>query len=631
MPLEKQSLNNFLPDGFETNNLEGYKENFSADKIATGYEKDVKDRVSGPNFNNLLDVIGKNTNILTKFMDFIKNMPVNNLFAVDENNQLVYKNLDEVGGGGLEIGDIGIAPLGIDESKGKRRYLNGQIILQEPYQSFTAKLKEAIALYPSLACTESEWQTTATMTVSGQVGKFVVDDDAKTIRLPKIIMPIQGLTDLSKLAEIVSAGLPTHTHTRGDMNITGTIYYARDNVKAINGSLITGFSVNQSAESNQAGVSGSQSCLRSGSGTFDASKTWTGSTSTGNYSKSLASTNTVQQEQIQYPYFIQVATGAETEDNIINEIELNNPFFFGISQYFDVEPNNISWLKSNGQWKSKAIYTDYYDWILSNVNGGVEGFVLSTDTYTDYDFVLNTSDETFRLPLLDGSENIVDYNKGQTFAMSTDFRVPANGVINVAMNGYAGGEGAWYWTVNGGEKHVFGGNSGGVYPITVLVSQDDIFWVNGQSDAENNLWFYPYKGNGSLYFYVGETVQNANLINAGRIEEKINSLIPDNSSLISSYGMPSNKYIDLTLGASGSTYTAPANGWFVLSGNINYQNGTIILVNKVNQIRSHVRVPQANLDGGVCLPCRKNDVITIGYDGVLTVQYFRFIYAEGEV
>ena len=26
--------------------------------------------------------------------------------------------------------------------------------------------------------------------------------------------------------------------------------------------------------------------------------------------------------------------------------------------------------------------------------------------------------------------------------------------------------------------------------------------------------------------------------------------------------MPSSRYIDLTLGASGSTYTAPANGWF---------------------------------------------------------------------
>ena len=35
MAIKKESLNNFLPDGFETLNQEGYKENFSADKIYT--------------------------------------------------------------------------------------------------------------------------------------------------------------------------------------------------------------------------------------------------------------------------------------------------------------------------------------------------------------------------------------------------------------------------------------------------------------------------------------------------------------------------------------------------------------------------------------------------------------------
>lgn len=52
------------------------------------------------------------------------------------------------GGGGLEIGDIGIAPLCIDETKGKRRYLNGQVIIQEQYVQFTNKVKSAVALYP---------------------------------------------------------------------------------------------------------------------------------------------------------------------------------------------------------------------------------------------------------------------------------------------------------------------------------------------------------------------------------------------------------------------------------------------------------------------------------------------------
>lgn len=45
-----------------------------------------------------------------------------------------------------------------------------------------------------------------------------------------------------------------------------------------------------------------------------------------------------------------------------------------MSQYFDVEPNNLSWLKSDGEYKPKSVYPDYYNWILENVNKGVEGF-----------------------------------------------------------------------------------------------------------------------------------------------------------------------------------------------------------------------------------------------------------------
>ena len=90
MALEKESLINFLPDGFETLNQEGYKENFSADKIATGYEKDVKDRVTGPNFNNLLDVIGKNTNTLNNYVEYLNNMPVGSVPIVNDNNNLDY-------------------------------------------------------------------------------------------------------------------------------------------------------------------------------------------------------------------------------------------------------------------------------------------------------------------------------------------------------------------------------------------------------------------------------------------------------------------------------------------------------------------------------------------------------------
>ena len=613
MPLEKESLNNFLPDGFETNNLDGYKENFSADKIATGYEKDVKDRVSGPNFNNLLDVIGKNTNVLTKFMDFIKNMPVNNLFAVDENNQLVYKNLDEVGGGGLEIGDIGIAPLGIDESKGKRRYLNGQIILQEPYQSFTAKLKEAIALYPSLACSESEWQATALLTVGGQVGKFVVDNDAGTIRLPKIIMPIQGLTDLSKLGEIVEAGLP---------NITG------DFRTGVGPDSATG-ACSQETTSDTAVVGGNGtyklSILH-----FDASRS----------NSIYANSNTVQQEQIQYPYFIQVATGAETKDEIVNEHELVNPYVLLEPKFFEAPVYNLSWLISNGSFTgSKAVHPHAYDALLIELNADIAvgttqnnytkrglPVKLATDSYTDYDFVVNTADETFRPPLkvnLASSKAVVGNGMALGFTNGTTNAGATVDVINTVTAFIYLDQDAYGNPIGGdyGDGGAIGGENKGLGFTTDPTK-------SGIELSDSDLY---------LYFYVGEVAQNTNLINAGRIEETLakkvdtnaSNFTSDGKSLISGWGMPSSKYIDLTP-ATDTRYTAPANGFFVCYGSINSAAyGRIYLGTGPGFADNKSSTQKAN-PLHAWLPVQKGQQCHLVLTNC-TVNLFRFIYAEGEI
>ena len=381
----------------------------------------------------------------------------------------------------LEIGDIGIAPLGIDETKGKRRYLNGQLIIQDQYTVFTEKLKKAVELYPSLACTEEEWQTTATMTVGGQVGKFVVDDNAGTIRLPKIIMPIQGLTDLSKLAEIVEAGLP---------NITGRLFDMYDGPSAGANGAFT-YEWNSGAQWNKASGSGYHA---NSAYNFNASRS----------NPIYKNGSTVQQEQIQYPYFIQVATGAETEDNIINEIELNNPFSLLDYKYSEYELNNISWLRSNGQYNSKAIYPAVYDLLLKIYNGtetkaGVS-VKLSTETFTDYDFVLNTADETFRLPIkvkLASGKAVVGNGKqiGFTNGTSTHY----------------GKRDANYNLLGFGTEVGLGKTSVGVN----FTADEGL----GITTDPNNSGIETSDSDLYLYFYVGETVQNANLINAGRIEE----------------------------------------------------------------------------------------------------------------
>lgn len=97
-------------------------------------------------------------------------------------------------------------------------------------------------------------------------------------------------------------------------------------------------------------------------------------------------------------------------------------------------------------------------------------------------------------------------------------------------------------------------------------------------------------------------------------------------SYLSGLGMPSSRYIDLTLGASDSTYTAPANGWFSLSIStgityLDFYSNIGLGINGVNLNNNFTRR---------YLPVHKGDVLIVYYIGTPTVDSFRFIYAEGE-
>ncbi len=99
--------------------------------------------------------------------------------------------------------------------------------------------------------------------------------------------------------------------------------------------------------------------------------------------------------------------------------------------------------------------------------------------------------------------------------------------------------------------------------------------------------------------------------------------------LMSGMGMPSDAYVNLTLGASGSTYTAPANGWFYISkkATANAQWGEII--NTTNGMTSNAAYVGNGGAYSDILPVFKNDVIQINYTLAGTLNAFRFIYAKG--
>lgn len=614
--------------------------------------------------------------------------------------------------GGLEVCDIGMS-LYIDETKGLRRWLNGQIVaINQNTQGFLTRLKKIVALYPSLLTTEDNWQAAKTLSAFGQVGKFVFNyaqaevekqcsifggediltseenywlvekakndvevgdlaypcdssgtktgDDAAAItavwtgtytgepiisitesgnngksfysevtltetvttdeivsfRLPAVIN-IQGVFDLQNAGLTVEAGLPNITGTTNQTVSGNTDDFTTEWIGAIKTDFITG------------------------TGKGLAENNWTTRRLTSRISLDASHLNptygasdTVQEEAIQYPYYIQIATGQETEVNITNEIELNNPFFFGMSNYFKFKPNNLSWLKSAGYDEPKAAHPDYYNWILENVNKGVEGFkgqegycFIATDSssyywwvstespvvgasvyrydagvnsmffdgtvetltsngftftsifegssytvtrdsskdtsilhpaawITDYDFVINTSDETFRLPLKNGTEGMFGggavvgngmslglINGSQTAGLTSlayHAGITDSGTLIGVTTGYG---------LNIGQSVAVSAGFNGTVTAGITTDPEKSGLVVANAGVVPDGW--------SLYYYVGETVQNANLIDAGRMQEQITNI-----------NAPSRGYLVQSYVNGSSWYRVYSDGWCEQGGKI---------------------------------------------------------------
>lgn len=94
---------------------------------------------------------------------------------------------------------------------------------------------------------------------------------------------------------------------------------------------------------------------------------------------------------------------------------------------------------------------------------------------------------------------------------------------------------------------------------------------------------------------------------------------------LQSYSLPSNSFINLTLGASGTEYVAPADGWFSVAGSSNGNDGQIWLESSFlkSMVMGNPHIAIANF-----IPCCKGKKTKISYYNY-SCEYFRFIYANG--
>lgn len=152
-----------------------------------------------------------------------------------------------------------------------------------------------------------------------------------------------------------------------------------------------------------------------------------------------------------------------------------------------------------------------------------------------------------------------------------------------------------------------------------ILVYDDINNVNKKTD-----------GTIVSYTIIGKISASSNgVISLFQPKSPLKVLDYNDTSYISTQAFPSNKYIDLTLGASGATYTAPANGWFQLTKSTTASGQYInIAVNKIST-QTHSTGSGQNL--AVFAPVLRGANVGVYYTAGGTTSGFRFIYAEGEL
>lgn len=119
---------------------------------------------------------------------------------------------------------------------------------------------------------------------------------------------------------------------------------------------------------------------------------------------------------------------------------------------------------------------------------------------------------------------------------------------------------------------------------------------------------------------------------AAEVERKaaldLSNLNAAGRSLGAGLGMPSNRYINLTLGASGTKHFPPANGYLCLQGKGALNSDFQYVSLACGGLFTACWVTTTN-DASVFLPCKAGDGVTAGYLNMTNLS-LKFIYAEGE-
>lgn len=113
-----------------------------------------------------------------------------------------------------------------------------------------------------------------------------------------------------------------------------------------------------------------------------------------------------------------------------------------------------------------------------------------------------------------------------------------------------------------------------------------------------------------------------------KANKNLSNLTAEGKSLAGGLAMPSGRYIDLTLGASGTKYVAPANGWVRFTKKTG-ANGQLVQLSS-GSVDIICNAYYSGQTATCFLPVKKGAEFYAWYNATGETLFFHFCYAEGE-
>lgn len=163
--------------------------------------------------------------------------------------------------------------------------------------------------------------------------------------------------------------------------------------------------------------------------------------------------------------------------------------------------------------------------------------------------------------------------------------------------------------------------------ISDIVFQGTTF-DNGSYNLGSDNYLYNNSNVKVLSTVIGTLNRTNGKITTFNTKQPYQALDYNNSSYIAHQSMPSNRYIDLTFGASGTTYSAPADGYFTVNKAATTSGEYIDIINNTNNTNVN-SIATGAMNCRLMIPVSKSDALTINYTVSGTTNWFRFVYANG--